>query len=103
MPESSLASAAAVLEEDLIFLDSSNLSDLRLLLSHVEESANYILMLTRSVLERPWVLAELVRAHQCKKRMIVISATWGSEETSTTGRAFRQGIQTLARDLEMLA
>ena len=84
-----LSSIASSLQEELIFLDSSNLSDLRRLLDHVEESANYILMLTRSTLERPWVLAELVRAHQQGKRMLVISVAWPGDDTSPQGRGFK--------------
>ena len=84
-----MSSISASLREELIFLDSSNLSDLRKLLDHVEESANYILMLTRSALERPWVLAELVRAHRHGKRMLVISVTWPGDESSPQGRGFK--------------
>ena len=71
-----------------IFLDSANLTDLRHLLVHVEESQNYILMLTRAVLERPWVLAELTRAHVCGKPMQVICAAWPGDASSPTGRTF---------------
>jgi tRNA-dihydrouridine synthase len=84
-----LSSITSILREELIFLDSSNLSDLRKLLDHVEESANYILMLTRSTLERPWVLAELVRAHKCGKRFLVINASWPGDEASPQGRSFK--------------
>lgn len=84
-----LAAISSSLQDDLIFLDSSNLSDLRRLLDHVEESANYILMLTRSTLERPWVLAELVRAHKCRKPMLIISATWPGDDSSPQGRGFK--------------
>lgn len=84
-----LSSISASLRDELIFLDSSNLSDLRRLLDHVEESANYILMLTRSALERPWVLAELVRAHKHGKRMLIICASWPGDESSPQGRGFK--------------
>ena len=84
-----LSKVASKVNKELIFLDSSNLSDLSQLLNHVEESANYILMLTRSTLERPWVLAELVRAHQCGKRILVISASWPGDESSPQGRSFK--------------
>jgi len=88
-PTSILSSIATSLRDELIFLDSSNLSDLRKLLDHVEESANYILMLTRSTLERPWVLAELVRAHTLGKRMLIITASWPGDESSPQGRGFK--------------
>jgi len=84
-----ISSISSAIQDDLIFLDSSNLSDLRQLLTHVEESANHILMLTRSTLERPWVLAELVRAHQSGKRMIVVAATWPGDDSSPQGRHFK--------------
>ena len=42
-----------------IFLDSDDLQDLRLLLEHVKASSVLVLLQTKSVLERPWVILEL--------------------------------------------
>ncbi|CAK0791500.1 unnamed protein product [Prorocentrum cordatum] len=44
------------------FLDSNNLGDLRLIRSIVRSSHNLLLLLTDRVLERPWVLIEIVTA-----------------------------------------
>jgi hypothetical protein len=45
-----------------IFLDSDDLQDLRLLLDHVRASNVLVLLQTKSVLERPWVILELYTA-----------------------------------------
>ena len=58
--------------ENLIYLDSAELKDLNKLLDDVEASANYIIMLSRHVLERPWVLAELCAAHKSGKNIIAV-------------------------------
>jgi hypothetical protein len=58
--------------EDLLFLDSMMLKDLPKLLDSVEASANYVLLLSRHVLRRPWVLAELCRAHECGRNKSVV-------------------------------
>ena len=42
-----------------IFLDSDDLQDLRLLLEHVKASDVLVLLQTKSVFERPWVIMEL--------------------------------------------
>ena len=77
------------LDNDLIFLDSNNLSDLRMLLGHIDESANFILMLTRKSLERPWVLAELIRAHKFGKPILVVATQWPGDDSSAQGRSFK--------------
>ena len=59
--------------EKLIFLDSNNLSDLKELLKQVDKSANHLLMMSRQVLERPWVLCELVAAAKTGKPFHVIA------------------------------
>ena len=52
-----------ILGEDAeVFLDSDDLQDLRLLLEHVRSSDVLVLLQTRSVLERPWVILELYTA-----------------------------------------
>ena len=42
-----------------IFLDSDDLSDLRLLLDHVKETQVLVLLQSKGVLTRPWVIIEL--------------------------------------------
>ena len=46
-------------EDNDIFLDSDDLQDLRLLLEHVKASDVLVLLQTKSVFERPWVIMEL--------------------------------------------
>mmetsp|Transcript_33394 Transcript_33394/g.71554 ORF Transcript_33394/g.71554 Transcript_33394/m.71554 type:complete len:1076 (+) Transcript_33394:39-3266(+) len=45
-----------------VFLDSENLTDLRMLKSHVKKSHNLVLLLTPKVFTRPWCLVEIVTA-----------------------------------------
>ena len=47
---------------DQIFLDSDDLQDLRLLLEHVKDSQAIVLLQSKSVLTRPWVILELYTA-----------------------------------------
>ena len=51
-----------LIEDPKVFLDSDDLQDLRLLLEHVRSSDVLVLLQTRSVLERPWVILELYTA-----------------------------------------
>ena len=44
-----------------VFLDSDDLSDLRNLLQHVMQTKVLVLLQTKSVLTRPWVIIELFR------------------------------------------
>jgi Amt family ammonium transporter len=73
--------------EDLIFLDSTHLKELGKLLDFVHASANYILMLSRSTLERPWVLAELCAAHREGLNVVVVLVEYQGHEVDP--RAFR--------------
>ena len=50
------------LSDDKIFLDADNLTDLRQLLTSVDESDAVVLLYTRGVLSRPWCLLELYAA-----------------------------------------
>ena len=43
-------------QDEEVFLDSDNLTDLRQLLVHVRESDCLVLMHTQGVLSRPWCL-----------------------------------------------
>jgi len=72
---------------DFIFLDSANLADLNSLLGSVEKSSTHLLLLTREVLTRPWVLVELCYARKAGKRLIPIRVDW--PEGATYGREFR--------------
>ena len=39
---------------------------------HVTSSGNHVLLLSRQVLQRPWVLVELAAAHSHQKNMLVV-------------------------------
>jgi len=56
-----------------IFLDTENLSDLGSLARHVESSENLILLLTDQVLQRPWVLFEIVIAMRAGVRVVPVA------------------------------
>ena len=62
--------------EQTIFLYSNDLTDLKQLLLQVEKSANHLLMMSRQVLERPWVLCELVAAVRSGKEINIIAVGW---------------------------
>lgn len=47
-----------------VFLDSEDLNDLELLQEHVRNSHNILLLMTKDVLTRPWVLVEIATAHR---------------------------------------
>eukprot|EP00811_Abedinium_folium_P033002 NODE_599_length_2896_cov_6.040087.p1 GENE.NODE_599_length_2896_cov_6.040087~~NODE_599_length_2896_cov_6.040087.p1 ORF type:complete len:820 (-),score=148.86 NODE_599_length_2896_cov_6.040087:435-2675(-) len=55
-----------------IFLDSDNLQDLRQLKKHVARSQNFVLLLTRHVLTRPWVLVEIVTAAKAGVQIVPV-------------------------------
>eukprot|EP01047_Picozoa_sp_COSAG01_P015689 COSAG01_NODE_789_length_13572_cov_322.875158_8_plen_445_part_00 len=57
---------------DTIFLDADNLSDLRQLQTSVTNSDTFILMLTDGVFSRPWCLAELEAAATCGIPILVL-------------------------------
>lgn len=73
--------------ESAFFLDSSNLTDLSTLLESVTASANLILLLSKEVLERPYVLAELCVAHQSRVSICVVLIEFTAKELDS--RAFR--------------
>jgi len=54
------------------FLDSEDLADLNNLKEHVRKSHNLILLLTNGVLERPWVLIEIVTASNAGLHIIPV-------------------------------
>eukprot|EP00440_Ansanella_granifera_P027925 gb/GFBE01030341.1/.p1 GENE.gb/GFBE01030341.1/~~gb/GFBE01030341.1/.p1 ORF type:complete len:727 (+),score=116.74 gb/GFBE01030341.1/:1-2181(+) len=58
--------------ERLVFLDSNNLKDLSELLDHAKMSQNFVLLLTRNVFTRPWVLAEICVAVKAGVNVVVV-------------------------------
>lgn len=77
-----------VRSENLVFFDSQNLKDLTKLNEHVRQSRNHLLLLTAGVLERPWVLVEIVRAYELKLNFICILVDWGDTELPQDPRQF---------------
>jgi GTPase SAR1 family protein len=61
-----------------IFLDSDNLSDLRLLLEDVKRTKVLTVMLTKNYFTRPWCLAELHTALEHKIPMVTVNLADGS-------------------------
>merc|ERR1712154_593377 len=55
-----------------VFLDSEDLYDLDDLQSRVRKSHNLVLLLTKDVLLRPWVLVEIVTAVEAKVRVLLV-------------------------------
>jgi hypothetical protein len=47
----------------VVFLDSNNLREKSVLAEHVAASDNFVILLSRGALERPWILLELVTAY----------------------------------------
>jgi hypothetical protein len=69
--------------DNLIFLDSNNLTELWKLLDFVRASKNYILMLSRDTLNRPWVLAELCAAYQDGLHIVVVLVEFPGHEKNS--------------------
>ena len=61
-----------IASSERFFLDSTNLLDVKKINEHIGKSANYILLLTRWVLERPVVLVELAAAFSMGKKICVL-------------------------------
>ena len=79
---------AHIPRERFVFLDSSNLTNISKLMTHVKESSVFLLLLTRETLKRPAVLAELCCAHAASgKQVIPIKVEW--PEAVRNGRDFR--------------
>merc|ERR1711874_613455 len=55
-----------------VFLDSTDLNDLRALNHEVENSHNLIVLLTPGVLRRPWSLMEIVTAWKSDVRIVPV-------------------------------
>lgn len=72
-----------------IFLDSNDLTNLQKLIRHVGQSANHLLLLSRSTLERPYVLCELAYAFKQNKKIVCIVCNWPSDSAdATSGKGF---------------
>ena len=86
---SGAASIKATRTRDMIWLDSSNLKSLPELINKVKEACNFVLFLSRHVLERPWVLAELTAAHSSGQNISTVLVEWPSGSAGDRFREFR--------------
>lgn len=73
--------------ENFIFLDTMNLKDLDKLMDYVLDCRNHILLLTRKVLERPWVLVEIIQAHKAGRNLINVMVEFRTRDSDP--RQFR--------------
>eukprot|EP00440_Ansanella_granifera_P056457 gb/GFBE01061194.1/.p1 GENE.gb/GFBE01061194.1/~~gb/GFBE01061194.1/.p1 ORF type:complete len:1132 (+),score=180.02 gb/GFBE01061194.1/:1-3396(+) len=67
-----------------VFLDSENLQNLGDLKQHVLHSHNFLLLLTKGVLKRPWCLLEIVLAVRCKANILPVILETDRPENSFT-------------------
>mmetsp|Transcript_27827 Transcript_27827/g.79934 ORF Transcript_27827/g.79934 Transcript_27827/m.79934 type:complete len:685 (-) Transcript_27827:36-2090(-) len=84
--------------QDLIFLDSAGLKDLSKLCDIVGASANHILLLSRRVLERPWVLAELCSAHKCGMNLCMILIEYPGRRDDSKAFRFPEDLERAISD-----
>jgi hypothetical protein len=73
--------------ERWVFLDSNNLKDLTKLCDYVCLCQNHVILMTRSVLRRPWVLAEIVKGHMSNRNVVCVNVEWPDKEEDS--RTFR--------------
>jgi len=84
--------------QDLIFLDSTGLKDLSRLCHIVRGSANHILLLSRRVLERPWVLAELCSAHKLGINICMVLIEYPGRREDPKAFRFPDDLETAISD-----
>jgi len=85
--------------ERLLFLDSVELRDLDELLNAVRSSSNFVILLTKGVLTRPWVLAELTVAVAEQKNIVAVRIEWPCKDDEKHF-AFPDCIEGVAQQLE---
>uniref|UniRef100_A0A7S4J3W6 TIR domain-containing protein n=1 Tax=Prymnesium polylepis TaxID=72548 RepID=A0A7S4J3W6_9EUKA len=78
--------------QDIVFLDSTQLKVLPKLLESVNASINYVLLLSRKVLRRPWVLAELCRAHSLGRNVSLVLIDYPGRENDPKSFRFPQDL-----------
>lgn len=76
--------------EDLVFVDSEDLDKLNDLQTHVRNSCNLVLLLTKGVLTRPWVLVELATAVQAKVPVLPVKVSKRGSEFEYPDELFYQ-------------
>lgn len=62
--------------KQLAILGTENLNDLAALLDCITSSRNFMLLLTRQIFTRPWVLAELITAHTHEVNLVCVLVEW---------------------------
>ena len=89
--------------DNVFFLDSSNLKDLKGLVAHVKASSNHVLLLSRSILMRPWCLVELAAAHAIKKNLVVVMINFPGKEGDPKGFRFPQDLEVAIQEWTLYA
>lgn len=73
-------SSRRIAPERLVFFDSDNLTNLSTLLKTVASTQNFVLLLTKHVLERPWCLAEIIAAHKANIKTFLVKIEWPKQD-----------------------
>ncbi len=89
--------------DNVFFLDSSNLKDLKGLVANVKASSNHVLLLSRSILMRPWCLVELAAAHAIKKNLVVVMINFPGKEGDPKGFRFPQDLEVAIQEWTLYA
>jgi hypothetical protein len=78
--------------ERQVFLDSNNLKDLSKLCDYVGSSQNHVILMTRDVLSRPWVLAEIVKGVTSNRNVICVMVDWPDKDMDPRSFRFPQDL-----------
>jgi Amt family ammonium transporter len=78
--------------ERRVFLDSNNLKDLSKLCDYVGLSQNHVILMTRSVLSRPWVLAEIVKGFTSNRNVVCVMVDWPDKHFDPRSFRFPQDL-----------
>jgi hypothetical protein len=70
-----------------VWFDSNNLDRLDSLTDYVCGSQNLVVLMTRSILKRPWVLAEIITARASRRNIIGVVVEWPDKQADN--RSFR--------------
>lgn len=79
--------------DEPVFLDSDNLNNLEDLQKHVKAAHNLVVLLTKGVLSRPWVLVEIVTAMREGVRVLLVKVTKAGCEFEFPDDNFYTGLQ----------
>jgi len=72
-------------ETPTVFLDSDNLPNLSILTDFVRRSENFVFLLTKGILGRPWCIVELIAAVDAAKNIVLVELNYRSPERFDLG------------------